>query len=471
MSTNKSMKVFSKLYVGYQRQAIRHWNEATKKWDTAACDVPLGFATPYEDNAAGRKRQQTVNGWAGKDQVPTIIDNEPAEGFKITDDIKRTYYGGGNVVFRVYDPRGFELEIQSQNLMTLISLVGLNAGGEIPGKCLWGRDGPNNILIHESSEEYKTARLAAETIKPLSGVGKSSYKPGNRVQLTNGNSGTYLGRFWLFGHKSIEVLQPELQLAINTKIATRMVSSQATADTLVGPTQFYVFQEDADRGVATSLLLYRELKVEKVLNDEVMTEQDALSLINGGRGDRRISTAGSVHAYWAKASVKKQQVFWSFEPASREYFDILISKLQERYCHGNGQNHLHIYTGDHAFSPLTWVIKDGERFYCADSSDKWHAYSALNPHVHYASSPQQYLESPVLTQYVRAVDDVLFKFTIKRQNSYYHRNGRGVQPPLDEKEAPLVLIDNVNTKQDAENWLTEKFNAGLLYVVVPKLKD
>jgi len=92
---NTGMKVFSKLYVGYKKQGKGQ--------------VDLGFATPYEDNAAGRRRQETVNswalGWRGKkpDREATIIDNDLAEGFKITDDIKRVYYGGGNVVFRVED--------------------------------------------------------------------------------------------------------------------------------------------------------------------------------------------------------------------------------------------------------------------------------------------------------------------------------------------------------------------------------
>src|SRR5277367_6289980 len=109
MEVNNKMKVFSQLYVGLR--------------DQGKDAVDLGFATPYEDNAAGRKRQGTVDTWcSGYQKKPNtkLFDNVPRTGFRITDDVKRVYYGGGNVVFRVYDPYGFELEIQSQNLMALL---------------------------------------------------------------------------------------------------------------------------------------------------------------------------------------------------------------------------------------------------------------------------------------------------------------------------------------------------------------
>lgn len=192
---NKSIKVFSQLYVG------------TK---SPIGDTPvLGFATPYETNAAGKKRQATVENWAGghgtwngkthsyEYDTPniTIVDNTPRPGFKITDDVKRIYWGGGNVVFRVLDPAGFELEIQSSNLMALIQVAGINEGGVIPGSCLWGRDGANNILLHEKSEEYKNAILNAETLKKPSIL--SSKEIGTVYVLQNGEIGRYLGKFWV----------------------------------------------------------------------------------------------------------------------------------------------------------------------------------------------------------------------------------------------------------------------------------
>lgn len=203
---NKGMKVFSQLYVGV---------DAPNKDG----DIPLGFATPYEDNAAGRKRQSTVDNWlhgrrvyvyenglVKRDEAGNImyqrsadiriVDNIPRSGFIITDDIKRTYWGGGNVVWRVADPAGFELEIQSQNLMAIIQTCGIQGGGLLPGKCIWGRDGGNNILLHESSEEYKNAIVAAETIKAPSILGKNSRVIGSKYLMQDGSEAVYLGSLW-----------------------------------------------------------------------------------------------------------------------------------------------------------------------------------------------------------------------------------------------------------------------------------
>lgn len=48
---NKKMKVFSQLYVGLKEQ---HGEQPA-----------LGFATPYENNAAFEKRKKTIDDWCG----------------------------------------------------------------------------------------------------------------------------------------------------------------------------------------------------------------------------------------------------------------------------------------------------------------------------------------------------------------------------------------------------------------------
>jgi hypothetical protein len=203
---NTAMKVFSKLFVGVRPKS-------------ASAPIPLAFATPYEENAQGRKRQDSVRGWLGghreyeRDEngaikraadgswieIPhekdeRIVENVPLPGFKITDDVKRVYWGGGNVVWRVEDPRGYELEIQSQNLMAIIQSAGISEGGLIPGSCVWGRSGADNILLHESSDEYKDAVKAAETLKAPRQVGKSSRRIGGLYRRVNGSTAIYIAK-------------------------------------------------------------------------------------------------------------------------------------------------------------------------------------------------------------------------------------------------------------------------------------
>ena len=64
---------------------------------------------------------------------PIIIDNEPLEGFKIDHMISRYR---GNKLWRIIDPRGFQLEITSGCLEDLI-FSGMVDKGLIIGACVW----------------------------------------------------------------------------------------------------------------------------------------------------------------------------------------------------------------------------------------------------------------------------------------------------------------------------------------------
>lgn len=176
-----TIKIFPQLYVGLK--------------DQSQTSSPLGFAAPYENNAASRKRQETIDGWCGvrygkPNPHAKIIDNALVDGFEVTDDIKRIYWGGGNVVWRVLDPRGFELEISSANLMALLKTTTLNQG-RIEGKCIWGRDGATNVLLHADSEPYQESLKSYSTANEKTAAGIA---PGTRVTVRNGDSLIYLGR-------------------------------------------------------------------------------------------------------------------------------------------------------------------------------------------------------------------------------------------------------------------------------------
>jgi hypothetical protein len=193
---NTALKIYSKLYVGVKTQG-------TDK-------APLAFATPYTEDAAGRKRQDTVKNWVGTSTYDyetrkhvsfepdlRVIDNVAMAGFKITDDIKRVYYGGGNVVWRLEHPLGWEIEIQSNNLMALIQGVGIEAGGVVSGECVLARDGAHNVLLPVSSQEYKDAVKAFEAVKSPSKIPMKDRVLGRMYRLQDGSFGQYFGKFFV----------------------------------------------------------------------------------------------------------------------------------------------------------------------------------------------------------------------------------------------------------------------------------
>lgn len=202
--TNNPVKFPAQLYVGF---SMRREDDDTI--------TRLGFATPVawsdsktEQNAFA-KRKSTVDSWAqyhttaagevataayetvaGKRQhvvkvlsaedanYPITINNELIEGFKIQSTHKRWggWFSNKTSVWRVLDPRGFELEIYAANLAFIMNSVGILPGGIISGKCKWGRDHTGkNVLVPEKSDTYQLSldladKKQTQTFVPLKDV-------------------------------------------------------------------------------------------------------------------------------------------------------------------------------------------------------------------------------------------------------------------------------------------------------------
>jgi hypothetical protein len=154
--------------------------------------LPLGFATPYEENAAFKKRKKTVDDWAGQRgskiaREPSFFDNVPASGFELSKVVSR--YRTSNKLFRINDPRGFQLEISAENLFELIDISTV-MNGVFQNKLVWGRMGANNWLWPANSEEYQ---------KYLKGPSTYVHAPGDVINIHSGNDTghhVYLGRFY-----------------------------------------------------------------------------------------------------------------------------------------------------------------------------------------------------------------------------------------------------------------------------------
>lgn len=202
----------------------------------------LGFLSPYTKDAAFAKRKVTQDHWAygygiettieedesvtcknvgsGTNQrfdagvlfisncFPRIVKNELLEGFEVAKSVKRCgWNGSGNVVWRIADPRGFELEISSANFARIIDCATI-VNGVIQGKCVWGRNGKDNILLPEASDIYQEANT--RTIQSKSTITLRDVKVGDKVKLLvrsqvseAESEGQYLGKYYILvvGHE------------------------------------------------------------------------------------------------------------------------------------------------------------------------------------------------------------------------------------------------------------------------------
>lgn len=80
-----------------------------------------------------------------------IYDNSPLSGFYVGCSVAR--WSTSNKLFRVKDPRGFTVEIPTDNLATLLHHTTV-VKGFVQEECVWGREGNNHILLPINSEPY-----------------------------------------------------------------------------------------------------------------------------------------------------------------------------------------------------------------------------------------------------------------------------------------------------------------------------
>lgn len=150
--------------------------------------LPLGFLVPDGDDKAALGRKDTAMRWAGKEMEPVVFDNTPISGFRILDSV---VHGPSGTKWRIEDPRGFELEISSPNLMNLISHAVFDQQ-TILSPCIWMRDGGHNRLVPTSSKTYINA--VAPDITNSEPITASKLRVGDVVVFANGRVGTYVGR-------------------------------------------------------------------------------------------------------------------------------------------------------------------------------------------------------------------------------------------------------------------------------------
>lgn len=143
---------------------------------------PYALVTAWGTDSAARNRMLTVDS-NSKDAV--AIPNTPTVGFVVDstawkDEIK------------IRDPRGFLVGIRSDHVIQLMRNSTM-INGMIVEPCVYARSNGQNVLLNTRSDVYRHSQLMTEIA--LSKDSWKNAKPGNRVTLTNGVQGVYLGKY------------------------------------------------------------------------------------------------------------------------------------------------------------------------------------------------------------------------------------------------------------------------------------
>jgi len=109
----------------------------------------------YWDAKGTLRKENSWNSWRD-DKIPSEeFKNEPTEGF-----VLNRNGGGGwgsnsrNEFIRVYDPRGFEIEISLANLLFILQETNSIKGKGLEGEFVYCWEGPTLILLPVGCQEY-----------------------------------------------------------------------------------------------------------------------------------------------------------------------------------------------------------------------------------------------------------------------------------------------------------------------------
>lgn len=129
----------------------------------------LAYVT-YLDKKGKIAKHLSWEGWRSKEMDVEEYENKPTEGFVLN---KRVggYKSGWNfrqTKCRVYDPRGFEVEISMENLLFILQECTSTKGKGLEGAFVYAWQGPELILLPVDTEDYRASMQLIEKKEKLS---------------------------------------------------------------------------------------------------------------------------------------------------------------------------------------------------------------------------------------------------------------------------------------------------------------
>lgn len=160
----------------------------------------LGYIIYFDEKGKLRK-EASWNSWRDKDIDNVIEVNEPTSGFVLNK--KAGGYDTGwnhrQTYVRVYDPRGFEFEIDIVNLLYILENTSSIKGKGLEGEFVYGWEGKNLVLIPTSSPDYEAIKELNKVIHSNNFVKAKDLKVGATYLTKDNTHMVYMGKFDEYG--------------------------------------------------------------------------------------------------------------------------------------------------------------------------------------------------------------------------------------------------------------------------------
>lgn len=122
----------------------------------------------YYDEKGKLRKEKSWESWRNKDIPIEEYENVPTEGFTLNRDVKRysgDWFSSKRTLIRVHDPRGFEFEVTTENLIAILMHTDCLRRG-LTGQFVYAWSGQELVLLPTNSDEY------AQSVKYTTGLSK-----------------------------------------------------------------------------------------------------------------------------------------------------------------------------------------------------------------------------------------------------------------------------------------------------------
>lgn len=151
----------------------------------------------YYDEKGKLRKETSWNSWRDKSIDNVITENVPTSGFVLNK--KAGGYSTGwnhrQTYVRVYDPRGFEFEIDIANLLYILENTNSIKGKGLEGEFVYGWDGKELILVPVDSPDYLEIAKYSKILKSDYKLRAKEIKIGATYLTKDNQEWIYLGKF------------------------------------------------------------------------------------------------------------------------------------------------------------------------------------------------------------------------------------------------------------------------------------
>lgn len=151
----------------------------------------------YFDEKGTLRKETSWNSWRDQSIDSAIHENEPTSGFVLNK--KAGGYASGwnhrQTYVRVYDPRGFEFEIDVPNLLYILENTSSIKGKGLEGEFVYGWDGKDLVLMPIESPDYVEITNYNEIVHSNLKLKGKDLKLGATYLTKDNEEWIYLGRF------------------------------------------------------------------------------------------------------------------------------------------------------------------------------------------------------------------------------------------------------------------------------------